>query len=66
MIFLNKLLKVVHHLAIIRQNIQDEQIIFPLPVSGYADDNAFVNHYENVIKLMLEKLIEKIQGTGYI
>ena len=63
-IVLDKSLKEVHQLAIIHQNIQDEKRISPLPVLGYADDIAFVNHSENVIKLMLENLIEKTQDTG--
>ena len=63
-IVLDKSLKEVHQLAIIHQNIQDEKRISPLPVLGYTDDIAFVNHSENVIKLMLGNLIEKTQDTG--
>ena len=63
-IILDKSLKQVHQLAIIHQIIQDDKRISPPPALGYADDMAFVNYFENVIKLMLEKLIETTQDSG--
>ena len=63
-IVLDNSLKEVHHLAIINQNIQDEKEISPLPVLGFADDIALINYFKKVIKLMLDKLVEKTKDTG--
>ena len=62
-IVVDNCLKEVHHLATINQNIQDEKKISPLPVLGFADDKALINYFEKVIKLMLDKLVEKTKDT---
>ena len=58
-IVLDNSLKEVHHFAIINQNIQDEKKISPFLVLGFADDIALINYFEKVIKLMLDKFVEK-------
>ena len=63
-IVLDKSLKEVHHLAIVNQNIQDEKKMSPLPVLGYADDTTFVSYFENMLKSMLEKLLDGTKGSG--
>ena len=63
-IVLDKSLKEVHHLAIINQNIQDEKKISPLPVLGFADDATFISYFENVLKSMLDKLLDETKDSG--
>ena len=63
-IVLDKSLKEVHHLAIINQNIQDEKKISPLPVLGFADDTTFISYFENVLKSMLDKLLDETKDSG--
>ena len=63
-IVLDKSLKEVHHLAILNQNIQDEKKISPSPVSGYADDTTFISYFENVLKSMLDKLLDETKDSG--
>ena len=63
-IVLDNSFKEVLHLAIINQNIQDEKKISPLPVLGFAEDIVLINYFEKVIKLILDKLVEKTKDTG--
>ena len=63
-IVLDKSLKEVHQLAIINQNIQDEKKISSSSVLGYADDTMFMNYFENMLKSMLDKLLDETKDWG--